>query len=115
MNSKLFGSHTFIREDFQRAFLLLKGEESMEKIAHYTAVEKLFTFEFGFLFTEENIEIVVIDHYTSQVRTLGFCMNEDDAEFLLETSIQFGFNEKGVIFNPVPGYQLSHPLESVEV
>lgn len=81
----------------------------------YEKVEEIFHFEFGFFYSEGNIEVIAINHTTSQIRTLGNCTKEDDAEFILETCIQFGFREYGMIFERIPGYQLERKVEVAQV
>lgn len=86
----------------------------MQKIT-YLKVEELFSFEFCFLITDESIEVLAIDHANSQTRTLGFCSESEEAEFILETCIQFGFQERGMFFKGIPGYQLVKQREMHEV
>lgn len=81
----------------------------------YQIVEELLHFEFGFYYSSEGVEVIAINHSTSQVRTLGFCTTAKDAIFILETCIQFGFHEKGMVFERIPGYRLEWKLEPVLV
>ena len=81
--------------------------------AYYEKVEELYHYEFGFYYQETGIEIIVIDHASFQIRTLGFCKHVGDANSVLETCIQYGFDEKGLIFTGIPGYQLERKLDSL--
>lgn len=77
----------------------------------YQIVEELQHYEFGFLMMKEQVEIIAIDHSSSLIRTLGYSRKVEDAEFILETCIRFGFKEKGMNFEGLPGYELvKHPL-----
>ncbi|MFD5853703.1 hypothetical protein ACFWGC_26580 [Cytobacillus pseudoceanisediminis] len=81
----------------------------------YKKIEEIFSFEFGFYYSLEEIEVIAIHHPTNQVRTLGNCTREADASFILETCIQYGFQENGMVFHKIPGYQLKNMPELIEV
>lgn len=86
----------------------------MQQEYKYESIEKINTYEFGFIhyFVDKQIEIIVIDELTNYIRSLGHCMTIDDALFILETSIKYGFNEKGLKFIGIPNYQLSSKFTS---
>ncbi|MDQ0271236.1 hypothetical protein [Cytobacillus purgationiresistens] len=87
----------------------------MEKAAtFYLEYLHIGYYEFGFSTVDQLlIEITVIDHQLSFVRTLGFCESMDEAENLLEKAIRNGFNEKGVVFNAIPNFELIRCKELV--
>lgn len=83
--------------------------------AYYEKVEELYHFEFGICYYDSQIEIIVIDHESLQVRTLGWCKYVTDAITMLETCIQYGFDVKGLSFSGIPGFHLKRKLDSLEV
>ena len=85
------------------------------QLVTYCIADELLQYEFGFLHCDGKIEVIVINHKTSQVRTLGYCISLTDAVFILETCIQYGFQEKGMTFKAVPGYQFNRSMEPMGV
>ncbi|WP_282156224.1 hypothetical protein [Cytobacillus gottheilii] len=73
----------------------------------YEKITNIQKFEFGIYTSEGEIEVIAIDHETSFVRTLGVTYDRDDANFILETCIQYGFQEKGMAFERIPGFRLN--------
>lgn len=98
--------------EFQRAFFIFYKKEGRKEAVLYQKVEQIYHFEFGFLFKDSNIEIIVIDYNKDYVRTIGIASSLENAISNLETCIQYGFSEKGMIFPAVPGYKLN-PTEEL--
>lgn len=101
----------------KRALLFSKGQrgEKSMQFDPYIEMEHLYHYEFGFFYSEENIEVLVINHQTSHIRTLGNHHTQEEAELFLESCIQRGFQEKGMMFKAVPGYKLEKQVDSIRV
>lgn len=81
----------------------------------YQKVEQLQYYEFGFLKTGSEVEVIAINHLSSHIRTIGYCHYIEDAECILETCIRFGFKEKGMTFTGLPNYELTREQVAVNV
>lgn len=78
-----------------------KGEEKSmrETISFkYEEILSLANREFGLGYTDDHIEVIVVNHNTGQIRTLAYCHTQDQAEQVLETCIRYGYQEKGEVF-----------------
>ncbi|WP_028393905.1 hypothetical protein [Bacillus cihuensis] len=80
----------------------------------YIQIEKIDTFEFGYAIHKEFVEIIAIDHQKNYIRTIGRCTNSTNPDFLLESRIRKGFNEKGLKFQGRSGYRLQRLLDNKE-